>query len=401
MLRNFFFIFITMTLSVVSCTNRKEKESSGAEFLNESKDITNLNFTTEEAPEWTDMFYRDSGWFGADGIFSIPLNRSGEEGDSILFIFSDTMIGEPGKHKILREHLVNNTVAYLKNADPNKEEIKFFYDEQDDGTLKALFVPNTTNAGEQDYYWLGDGFVNHSLNSDIYIFAYRMRNMDESDWSFTQVGNALIVIPENSRPPFRDHKQIETPFLIKGENESENASLGAGVFDNTKEAGAPNPDGHIYVYGKKGRDQGVIVARVLPVNFEKFDTWRFWNGEEWSPSMEEAVVVATRVSNELSVSPLDDGRYALVFQVGGMGRKVGLCLGETPHGPFGPIIDLFEATEGERKNYYTYNAKAHPSLSKSGELIISYNVNAFDYWKEINENPYLYRPRFIRVKIDE
>lgn len=31
------------------------------------------------------------------------------------------------------------------------------------------------------------------------------------------------------------------------------------------------------------------------------------------------------------------------------------------------------------KNYITYNAKAHSHLSAPGELLISYNVNAFDF----------------------
>lgn len=178
-------------------------------------------------------------------------------------------------------------------------------------------------------------------------------------------------------------------------------TLGAGIFVNTASAGAPDPDGYIYVYGKKDELQGMIVARVLPKNFEKFDKWVFWDGNNWVSSITEAVSVAHRVSNELSVSPLGDGRYALVFQIDGIGNRVGLCLGLTPYGPFGPIIELWETTEGEQKNYYTYNAKAHPALSNPGELLISYNVNAFDFFREIRKNPYLYRPRFIRLKLND
>lgn len=391
-------IFLVIGITVSACWNRRERESVDADPSGKNRDTVNLNFTVEEAPEWTGMFHRNHGWFGADGIFSIPLGGTqSKNNDTILFVFSDTMIGEPDSMKF---SMVNNSVAYLKGKEPVKENIDFFYDESEDGKPKALFIPNTPKSLPSDYYWLGDGFVNLSSNS-TYLFAYRMRNMNEGAWSFSQVGNVLIVIPEGSRPPFKDHKQIETPFLIRGENESDNAHLGAGIFVNTASAGAPTPDGYIYVYGKKGKTQGVIVARVLPNNFEQFDKWAFWNGSNWVSSMSEAVAVAHRASNELSVSPLGDGRYAMVFQIDGIGDRVGLCLGLSPYGPFGPIIELWKTTEGEQRNYYTYNAKAHPTISNPGELLISYNVNAFDFFNELKKNPYLYRPRFIRLKLNE
>jgi hypothetical protein len=44
----------------------------------------------------------------------------------------------------------------------------------------------------------------------------------------------------------------------------------------------------------------------------------------------------------LSVSPLPDGRYAMVFQVNGISSYVGLRLGKTPYGPFGKVIKNLE-----------------------------------------------------------
>ena len=43
-------------------------------------------------------------------------------------------------------------------------------------------------------------------------------------------------------------------------------------------------------------------------------------------------------------------------------------------------------------------AKAHPALSQPGELLISYNINSFDFSKDIKKFPHLYRPRFIKLK---
>ncbi len=271
-----------------------------------SANQTRFSFTVEEAPEWTALFNRTSGWFGADGIFSIPLNGvySPDDSDSTLFIFSDTMVGDIVDGKIEPgSRMVHNSVAYMQGVDPNKENISFYYDENEEGEAETIFNPTTPESEPGDYYWLGDGFVNKAMDNSIYIFAYRMRNLSSDDWSFIQAGNVLIKIPEGSRPPFHNHQQIETPFLYKGQSEPDNGSFGAGIFVNTKEAGAPNPDGYVYVYGVKGVEKNLIIARVKPEQFEQFDEWRFWDGMGWNTNKNSIAYVTDSVSNELSVTP--------------------------------------------------------------------------------------------------
>ena len=82
-----------------------------------------------------------------------------------------------------------------------------------------------------------------------------------------------------------------------------------------------------------------------------------------------------------------------------MGSMIEMRIGASPVGPFGPVINVFDCPEArENSHYFAYNAKAHPSLSQQGELLISYNVNSFNFWDEIKTNPTLYRPRFIKLK---
>lgn len=364
-------------------------------------DIEHLSFEVEEAPEWTALFNKTSGWFGGDGIFAIPLNGKESETAQIstetMLIFSDTMIGEIQVGQLQPGFtMVNNTVAYIKGSEPKEDAISFHWAENNEEKPVSLFTPETPSAEEVDYYWLGDGFVNTVLDSTTYIFAYRMRNMDPNeDWSFREMGTNLIALPSGSRPPFEDQRQIETPLRTEG------GGFGAGIFDNTEGSGAPDPDGYIYVYGVRGQEKSMMVARVLPENFETFSAWRFWDGEEWNEDINQVADVASNVSNELSVSALPDGRYALVFTLNGLGPIVGLRLGETPYGPFEPLIEVYESDEMQTENYITYNAKAHPNLSTAGELLVSYNVNAFDFGNEIRANPNLYRPRFIRIKLQK
>ena len=374
--------------------------TTASKFTQEKKvntDIENLKFTVEEAQEWTALFNRTSGWFGGDGIFAIPLN--GKENETAksttktMLIFSDTMIGEildsilqPGSS------MVHQSVAYLDGNEPKKDKISFHWDKNKENKPESLFIPNTPSAEKTDYYWLGDGFVNTALKNTTYIFAYRMRNLDNSDdWSFKKMGTNLIALSSGSLPPFKDQRQIEIPnYLDKGE-------FGAGIFVNTKKAGAVNSDGYVYIYGNNKKN--LTVARVKPEDFENFSAWRFWDGKGWNEDIEKIAFVVQDVSNELSVSALPDGRYALVFTLGGLSPTIGLRLGRTPYGPFGSVIKVWEAKEMQHKNYITYNAKAYPNLSAPGELLIAYNVNAFDFKNELKANPNLYRPRFIKLKL--
>lgn len=364
-------------------------------------DLTTLHFTAEAAPEWTDLFFRKHGWFGADGIFSIPMNgidTAGANNPETMLLFSDTMLGD-----IINDSLqpgfkmIHNSVAILKNTEPDKNNLHFYWDSVD-GKPIGLFTPNTPHAKKGDYYWLGDGFVNKDLNA-TYFFAYRVRDTSTAAFGFAEVGNAIIKLPFGSQPPFHDQQQIETPFFLSGTAETY-GSFGAGVFPNLKEAGYKNADGYVYVYGVRGKKKEVLVARVMPKDFEQFDQWRFWDGSSWNEDINKVAAITDRASNELSVSPLPDGRYALIFQTDGLGRSIGLRLSNHPQGPFGPIIKLWDCKEPDSsKNFIVYNAKAHPNLSKPNELLISYNVNSLDFWHDVITHPNLYRPRFINIKL--
>ena len=115
--------------------------------------------------------------------------------------------------------------------------------------------------------------------------------------------------------------------------------------------------------------------------------------------MKKSAHITNHVSNELSVSELPDGRFALVFQVDGISSIIGMRIGASPFGSFAPIINLYDCKQDLTSGkIFAYNAKAHPALSKPGELLVSYNVNSFDFENDIKLYPNLYRPRFVRVK---
>lgn len=386
----------------LSCTCSKSKNNTPSDSVN--TDLNHLKFSVEEATDWSNLFVRNSGWIGGDGIFSIPLNGVDTAGAGIdqetLLLFSDTIFGDIVNDSIQPGYkLVHNSAAIIKGDEPVTGNVAFYVNKKSNGDPESMFIPATPNSQPGDYYWLGDGFVNHAMADATYIFGYRVKDTSAASFGFAEVGNTLIKIPKGSTPPFSDQVQMDTPFFLSGSSDTY-GSFGACIFPNTKEAFAPNADGYVYVYGLRGKAKNVMVARVKPEQFEDFSSWRFWDGNIWNADIKTVANIANRASNELSVSPLKDGRYAMVFQTDGIGTTVGLRLSNHPEGPFGPIIELWECKEPNiAKNFFVYNAKAHPNLSMPNELLISYNVNSFDFWNDILVYPNLYHPRFIRVKL--
>jgi hypothetical protein len=146
------------------------------------------------------------------------------------------------------------------------------------------------------------------------------------------------------------------------------------------------------------RQKGLVVARVKPVDFENLKAWRYWNGEQWSSNKEEVAILLKGVSNELSLTPAEDGRFLLTCTILGLSDKIGISVADTPIGPFGPLNEVYTCPEYAEKGLFTYNAKAHYHLSKPGELLISYNTITLDFWNDIKKDASIYHPRFVKVR---
>ena len=63
-------LVVMMAVFVTSCNGQKSESNKQVPPVN--TDLNTLKFTVQEAKEWSELFLRRSGWFGADGIFAIP-----------------------------------------------------------------------------------------------------------------------------------------------------------------------------------------------------------------------------------------------------------------------------------------------------------------------------------------
>jgi hypothetical protein len=353
------------------------------------------------APDWTALFHRSSGWTGADGIYSIPLSgdeRPGTAGNTNTFwTFSDTFIGqvEPDGSRSPGSVLIHNTNALLTGGNPDPALITFYWNTDATRAPAPRVVPNTS---PQQWFWPNDGIA---LGGNLYLYALRMKPGGSGAFSFAVDGISLLTDSLSDPTPFQTYTQVVTPLYVSAAGSKGEMYFGQAVTPNTAAAGAPFPDGYLYIYGVRNDpyDKKLVVARVLPTNIANFAQYTYWDGSRWNATISKAAPLTDRLSSEFSVTPLSDGRFLLVFQLDTLSATVAVRYGSSPTGPWGSLITIWTCPEAHMTpNSYTYNAKAHPHLSSPGSLLISYNVNTFSFAENL-ANADIYHPRFIRLPL--
>ena len=358
--------------------------------------------TVEQATEWDDLFYRSSGWTGADGIYTIPL--SGDERETVnpnertLILFSDTFIGEVDENDARQNaSLINNTYAILDGKQPLAEQIDFYWSTGQDSEPQAVFVPNTPQANPDDWYWLMDGIT---IADSIHVFGLRLQSTGQNIFGFEIVGIALLSFVLSEDDSIETYRQVDTPVYYRNESEGWEIVFGQAIMPMHAVSGNPDADGYIYIYGPKNTtgQKELVVARVLPEHFSDFSQWRYWDGSQWQTDIASCASITNGISQEFSVSPLGDQRYILVFQTA---SSVGIRIGDSPTGPFGVMQLVYDCPEVlQDPDIFVYNAKAHPHLSYANELLISYNVNTFEFADHFSDAG-IYRPRFITLEMPD
>ena len=184
-----------------------------------------------------------------------------------------------------------------------------------------------------------------------------------------------------------------------------NYLMGGAIMPHTKQSDALNPDGYIYIYGFKTTYgfREVIVARVKEEEFEYFDSWRYYDGKNWVPEILDAATIFTHSSCEFSVSEIkkgaNKGKFIAFYTYEVNTRYLAYSIGETPHGPFTKPIIYYQTPEYDefKSTTYTYNSKAHPHLSSSDDILVSYNTNTYSFDHNMADCR-VYKPRFVRLK---
>lgn len=253
------------------------------------------------------------------------------------------------------------------------------------------------------HIWLQDGVI---IKNHLYFFPYLViSDLDQPEGlQFAIKGISMITVPiRDERIVPSEATQKRTPFCAF--HQGTDYTFGGAVMAHTLESGMPSPEGYVYIYGYKttmGLRQ-MIAGRVKPDEIETFDAWEFYDGKEWQWDFLKAAPIIDHISTEFSVSLVQagvfKGKYLVVFTYDTNTPQIAFSVGDTPVGPFSKPQVIYHKPEPEHlgKTTYAYNAKAHPQLSKSVDVLVSYNVNTYSFAHNM-ENADVYNPRFVRLK---
>ena len=300
--------------------------------------------------------------------------------------------------------MVNNSFAYFED-----EKMNFV------GNVEGvpLLATKDLNRSEADaFYWLGDSFV---VDRTYYVFGLYIAK--EGPLGFNQVGEDLFAFDiQEGQVDFASKRLIydaSTNHLSYFDSDNQlSIILGSGVFENTIQAGALNPDGYVYIYGyrddkKTANSRSLVVARVQQEEVENYSSYRYWDGTSWVEDISKLAPLTDHgnVSCELSVSEINDktspyyGKYILVYQDATIGKDVCYRLSSSPYGLFDEKKVLYHCEETTLMNGLSqYNAKAHPVLSRDGSIVVSYNLNESTFGMN-GKNGDIYHPRFIKFNL--
>lgn len=282
-------------------------------------------------------------------------------------------------------------------------KIEFFHHKQ---RLRDIYPEVTTTLlrnQEHSWIWLQDGVV---IDKNLYFIPIII-NGDSSQpegLQFKVLGAALFKTPiDNKSLKLDQTTQKMAPILL--DHQGSNYLFGAALMNHTEQSGSIQPDGYIYIYGYKTTYglRELLVARAKPETFELFDTWRYYDGKGWSSELLDAIPILEHISCEMSVSMIQKGKnkgqFIAFYTYDTNTRYVAFSVSKTPYGPFSAPQIIYKTPEQDifKETTYTYNAKAHPHLSQSEDILVSYNTNTYSF--DHNMSDYrIYRARFIRVK---
>lgn len=167
-------------------------------------------------------------------------------------------------------------------------------------------------------------------------------------------------------------------------------------------------DGWVYLYGTaRPRRAGVFgfslhVARARPDDLLDQSRWRYWDGRRWQRRPDRSAVLVPAdggVSQTLSVFERSGRWYAVSKRDEFLGTDLVIWSAPGPTGPFTASPPVAEIPSDQDEGRLRYMPLAHPDLlPEKDSVIVSYSQNDTDLAK-IDANPFLYRPRFLRVPL--
>lgn len=167
-------------------------------------------------------------------------------------------------------------------------------------------------------------------------------------------------------------------------------------------------DGWIYLYGTANPEDRLVfgwslsVARTRLATITDPDKWQYWDGRRWQGDPDQAdelIGAVGGVSQTLSVFESGGTWYALSKRDDFLGKDLVVWTAPRPTGPFTARKPLASIPSADDGSLLRYMPLAHPDLlPQGGTMVVSVSQNT-TRTALIDQDPSLYRPRFLRVKL--
>jgi len=336
------------------------------------------------APELDALFQRTNGWIGADGNYSVEVNAQ-----RALWFFSDTWLGSVVNGRRTNATMVNNSVG-VQTGRGAEARVEFHWKTNATGRAAAFFLPDDGHG----WFWPVGGTM---VGGRLHLFLWQMEKAEGPaafGFRHAAVWHGEIAHPLDPPSQWRV-RQTRLPFTEL--TKERHLIFGAAVLRHGE---------HVFIYGTEDRpkDRGfgrrMVLGRVPAQEITDFSRWRFFGDDEWVDDFRRASPLALRMASEYSVTALPGGAgFAAVTHDMLLSPDIVASTGPHPWGLWSKPVKLFTCLEAAwTKRNFCYAGKAHPWLSSSHELVVSYAANAHNF-ADVIRDARLYWPRFVRVSV--
>ncbi|WP_456696582.1 DUF4185 domain-containing protein [Aeromicrobium sp. P5_D10] len=230
------------------------------------------------------------------------------------------------------------------------------------------------------------------------VAAQRVRGAKAPDGAlaFENLGPSIaLFIAARGKPP----QLLKVQDLGRDDSDKSRPTWGAASVVH---------DGWVLLYGTANTGDSfgfsLQVARIRPDDILDPTKLRYWDGAKWQKDPERAatLIPAVRgVSQTLSVFEQGGRWFAVSKRDEYLGTDLVVWSAPSPTGPFVASEPVAQIPSDESSGTLRYMPLAHPDLlPEKGSVVVSYSQNNTDVAK-VDDNPFLYRPTFLRVKLPE
>ena len=273
--------------------------------------------------------------------------------------------------------------------DPVKGTHTPIYDAKGAGTYSSAAVPPGTSNEWQYWYWPGHGYVQ---DNRLFIFQSLMYMAGEGEWGFAYSQMNLLEYSLPDITLVKDWRTYDVNSAHRSSSDGVEEHYGVAVL---------NDGDYVYFYAQVSTGSGLDevstarVARTDPKN--PYQAWEYYNGSGWSTTAADAKDLAgttgVPISSQFNVFKLG-GKYVLLTEDKRLWEScIYTFVSDSPQGPWTHKKLLYTIPALRDDETYTYNAMAHPQITKDGMFLVSYCVNNSNQVTNVNG----YRGRFIWI----